>query len=90
MNFPTINLDLERKEYLKLLKAASVVVAMSKFKEGWNRTVHEAMLCKTPVVGAPQGGMKELLEGGEQIICDDFAKLKDSTSRNWRKRFWIC
>jgi len=77
VNVPTINLKLERRDYLRLLKASSTVVAMSKFKEGWNRTVHEAMLCKTPVVGAAQGGMKELLEKGGQIICNDFSKLKE-------------
>ena len=49
---------------------------MSKFKEGWCRTAHEAMLCKTPVIGSGTGGMKELLEGGNQLICD-FPELKD-------------
>jgi len=73
---PARNLELNYRDYLRLLKASSVVVAMSKFKEGWNRTAHEAMLCKTPVVGSGTGGMKELLEGGRQIICEDFSKLK--------------
>ena len=50
---------------------------MSKFKEGWNRTAHEAMLCKTPVIGSGLGGMRELLEGGGQIICEDFGDLKE-------------
>ena len=45
-----------------LLQAASVAVTMSKFNEGWCRTAHEAMLCKTPVVGSGMGGMGELLE----------------------------
>ena len=49
---------------------------MSKFKEGWNMTAHEAMLFQTPVVGAGLGGMKELLEGGKQIICENFNSLK--------------
>lgn len=70
------NLELNYEDFLRLLKASSVVVAMSKFKEGWNNTVHEAMLCKTPVVGSGTGGMKELLEGGKQIICEDFSQLK--------------
>ena len=65
---PATNLDLSRHDFICLLKAADVVVALSKFKEGWNRVVHEAMLCKTPVIGTSQGGMTELLNGGEQRI----------------------
>ena len=53
---------------------------MSKFKEGWNRTTHEAMLCKTPVIGSGLGGMRELLEGGSQAICEDFNDLKEQVS----------
>jgi len=71
------NLSLEYRDYLKLLKASSVVVTMSKFKEGWCGTAHEAMLCKTPVIGSGLGGMKELLEGGKQIICTDFKNLRE-------------
>jgi glycosyltransferase involved in cell wall biosynthesis len=70
------NLDLEYKDYLCLLKASSLAVAMSRFKEGWSRTVHEAMLCRTPVIGSGKGGMRELLEGGEQMVCPDLQKLK--------------
>ncbi len=76
VSIPAINLDLSYRDYLCLLKASSAVVAMSKFKEGWNRTVHEAMLCKTPVIGSGMGGMRELLEGGHQIICGDFSRLR--------------
>jgi len=54
-----------------------LVVTMSKFKEGWCRTAHEAMLCKTPVIGSGLGGMKELLEGGKQIVCPDFNSLRE-------------
>ena len=50
---------------------------MSLFKEGWNRTAHEAMLCKTAVIGSGSGGMEELLQGGNQIVCKDFSKLKE-------------
>jgi len=76
VKIPNINLDLDYKDYLKLLKASSVVLTMSKFKEGWCRTAHEAMLCKTPVIGSGKGGMKELLDGGKQIVCQDFKNLK--------------
>ncbi len=48
---------------------------MSKFLEGWNITAHEAMLCQTPVIGSGKGGMRELLEGGGQIICTEFSEL---------------
>lgn len=77
VNIPARNLNLNYKDYLILLKAASVVVAMSKFKEGWNRTAHEAMLCKTPVIGSGLGGMRELLEGGKQLLCEDLSALND-------------
>lgn len=70
VDLPALNLELNYKDYLLLLKASSVVIAMSKFKEGWGITPHEAMLCKTPVVGSGLGGMRELLEGGKQVICD--------------------
>jgi glycosyltransferase involved in cell wall biosynthesis len=33
------------------------------------------MLCGTPVIGSGTGGMKELLEGGKQIICNDFQNI---------------
>jgi glycosyltransferase involved in cell wall biosynthesis len=75
VKIPAMNLNLYYKEYLTLLKVSSVVIAMSKFNEGWNRSVHEAMLCKTPVIGSGLGGMKELLDGGKQIICEDVSKL---------------
>ncbi len=76
INIPAINLDISYKEYLILLKAASVVVTMSKFKEGWCRTAHEAMLLKTPVIGSGLGGMGTLLKKGNQLICPDFKDLK--------------
>ncbi|KAF5432071.1 Glycosyltransferase involved in cell wall bisynthesis [Candidatus Methanophagaceae archaeon] len=77
VDIPATNLNLSYRDYLRLLKAASVVVTMSKFKEGWCRTAHEAMLCKTPVVGSGNGGMAELLEGGGQIVCKDFSELRE-------------
>jgi glycosyltransferase involved in cell wall biosynthesis len=77
VDIPTLNLNLDYHDYLLLLRSSSVVITMSKFMEGWNRTAHEAMLCKTPVIGSGLGGMKELLEGGRQIICDDFEHLEE-------------
>jgi len=78
VDIPAINLDLNYRDYLRLLKASAVVVTMSLFKEGWCRTAHEAMLCKTPVVGSGAGGMAELLEGGKQIICENFGNLRNN------------
>lgn len=75
IDIPALNLELKYRDYLLLLKSSSVVLTMSKFLEGWNITAHEAMLCKTPVIGSGKGGMKELLAGGNQIICKDHAKL---------------
>ena len=77
VEIPALHFDLSYGDYLKLLKASSIVVAMSKFKEGWCRTAHEAMLFKTPVIGSGVGGMRELLKGGNQIICKDFNELKE-------------
>ncbi len=75
VRLPCPNFNLPYREYLLLLKASSVVVTLSKFREGWCRTAHEAMLCKTPVVGSGAGGMAELLEGGGQFICRDVSEL---------------
>jgi len=77
VKIPALNFHLDYREYLKLLKACSIVLTMSKFKEGWCITAHEAMLLKTPVIGSGLGGMRELLQGGEQIICQDFKDLRE-------------
>ncbi|MEN6553156.1 MAG: glycosyltransferase [Methanobacterium sp.] len=78
VDIPAINLELNYRDYLRLLKASSVVVTMSLFKEGWCRTAHEALLCKTPVVGSGEGGMEELLNEGKQTVCRDFRELKSN------------
>ncbi len=77
VRIPAKNLQVGYEDYLKLLAAASVVVTMSQFPEGWCRTTHEAMLLKRPVIGSGQGGMRELLEGGKQIIYEDFNSLAE-------------
>ena len=51
---------------------------MSRFLEGWNRTAHEATILGTTVIGSGKGGMKELLEKSNQIICSEFENLKDT------------
>ncbi len=75
ITLPCPNFNVSYREYLLLLKASSAVVTMSKFREGWCRTAHEAMLCKTPVIGSGTGGMAELLEGGKQFICRNISEL---------------
>lgn len=75
VGIPAIHLELSYLDYLRLLKSSNVVVTMSLFDEGWCRTAHEAMLCGTPVIGSGRGGMKELLEGGSQIVCENFSDL---------------
>jgi len=70
VDVPTLNFDLNYRDYLTLLKASSIVVAMDKFNTGWNMTAQEAMLLKTPVIGSGAGGTKELYEKAGQIICD--------------------
>ncbi len=86
LDIPSINLELNRRDYLLLLKSASIVVTMSKFREGWCRTAHEAMLCGTPVIGSGLGGMGELLDGGGQLICRDFENLKPLVMEMLRDR----
>ncbi len=71
ISLPCLNLTLSFDEYILLLQSSSLVVLMSQFKEGWNRVAHEAMLCKTAVIGSGKGGMKELLQGGGQSICTE-------------------
>jgi glycosyltransferase involved in cell wall biosynthesis len=78
---PALNVNGDRREYLTLLAASSVAVTMSKFDEGWCRTAHEAMLLRTPVVGSGRGGMRELLEGGRQVVCPDFSELRSHVDR---------
>lgn len=77
VKIPALNLNLEYREFQTLLKASSVAVTMSKFKEGWCFTTYESMLSKTPVIGSGKGGMRELLEGGGQTICSDFSFLRE-------------
>lgn len=77
VKIPARNLEIGRREYFKLLKASTVVLAMSKLKEGWGRTAHEALLLGTPVIGSGSAGMRELLEGGDQVILEEFTNLRE-------------
>lgn len=81
MILQAIHLQLSHRDYLKLLKASDIVLTMSLFNEGWCRTAHEAMLLGRPVIGSGKGGMRELLEGGGQFICEDFKDLKKYVER---------
>jgi glycosyltransferase involved in cell wall biosynthesis len=75
VDLPCLNLNLDRKDYLALLKISSAVITFSQFKEGWNRVAHEAMMMGVPVIGSGLGGMGELLSGGGQKIVTDPALL---------------
>jgi len=81
IDLPILRLSLPYADYIKLLHACDLVLTMSTMLEGWNRTAHEAMLCHTPVVGSGSGGMRELLEGGGQLICLDFMRLPELCRR---------
>jgi len=74
-DLPVKFLNLSRTDFVTLLNLADVVVTMSKLIEGWNRIAHEALLCKTPVIGSGTGGMKELLEGARQTIIHSPSQL---------------
>jgi glycosyltransferase involved in cell wall biosynthesis len=67
--------NFDRADYLRMLAACDVVVAMPRMVEGWGRVAHEAMLCGTPVVGSGAGGMLELLTGGRQIVVKNINEL---------------
>lgn len=86
IDVPTINLDLNYRDYLLMLRASAVAVTMSLFDEGWCITAHEAMLCRTPVIGSGRGGMRELLDGGEQIVCSSFDELPALVQRAMAER----
>jgi len=77
VDIPVKNFELSYEEHMLLLKSAKIIITMSKIPEAWNRTAHEGMLCWKPVVGSGTGGLRELLEGGKQIICKDFSKLRE-------------
>jgi len=74
-DLPVKFLSLSRHDYLRLLHASDLVITLSTMVEGWNRIAHEALLCRTPVIGSGRGGMKELLEGAGQKIISDHTKL---------------
>jgi glycosyltransferase involved in cell wall biosynthesis len=70
--------NLERREYLCLLEASSVVLTMSRKLEGWTRVAHEAMMCESPVIGTGSGGLLELLQAGGQIVHPGAAGLREA------------
>lgn len=76
-----IYLNLNHREYVTLLAVSNLVITMSKFLEGWNRTAHEAILVGTPVVGSGQGGMLELLEKSNQKVVTNFSDLDEIVSK---------
>lgn len=80
IDIPTLHLSLSFRDYRLLLATADVVLTMSLFLEGWNRTAHEASLCGTPVVGTGAGGMKELLTIAGQTISN-FDHLKENITK---------
>lgn len=86
LDLPVLHLDLSFRDYICLLKASEVVLTMSQFKEGWNRVAHEAMLVGTPVIGSGMGGMREPLEGGKQIVCEDPKRLPQMIDQALRNR----
>lgn len=59
-HFKVINASFS--EYNHLLKNARLAIAMSTFKEGWCRVLHEAAIHGTPILGSGLGGMRELLK----------------------------
>ncbi len=83
---PVPNLELSGADYRRLLGAADVVLAVSRFLEGWNRTAHEALLAGTPVVGRPVGGLGELLAGAGQLTVEHPARLPEAVAAALEQR----
>jgi glycosyltransferase involved in cell wall biosynthesis len=75
VEIPVRTLKLDFREYVMLLHSVDLVITMSQFNEGWCRQAHEAMLCSKPVIGSGRGGMRELLDAGGQIVCENFSDL---------------
>ena len=74
-DLPVKFLSLDRQNYIALLRASNLVITLSRMNEGWNRIAHEALICKTPVIGSGNGGMQELLDGAGQVTVKDPALL---------------
>lgn len=69
VDLPALNLDLDHKEYLKLLKASTMGVFMTRFNTGWDMSAQEMMFFKKPVLGTGPAGAGELMRKAGQIIC---------------------
>ncbi len=52
----------DHSAYLKRMASAQWTLALSSYKEGWNRTAHESILVGTPVIGYANGGLSDLLQ----------------------------
>lgn len=78
VELPCRHLDISFEDYRKLLAASDVVLAVSRFLEGWHRTAHEALLAGTPVVGLPAGGLGDLLEGAGQVVIASTTDLPEA------------
>jgi glycosyltransferase involved in cell wall biosynthesis len=85
VDLPCRNLELPVAAYRGLLAAADVVLAVSRFREGWNRTAHEALLSGTPVVGRRQGGLGDLLDGAGQLAVDAAEALPEAVATALRR-----
>jgi glycosyltransferase involved in cell wall biosynthesis len=89
-NVPIRYVNLDKAEYIKMLKACDITISMSRMIEGWNRIAHESLLCNTPVIGNGTGGMKELLKKGNQIIEQDYNQLPSAIEKVLNNRsFYI-
>ena len=86
VELPCRNLELSAADYRRLLAAADVVLAVSRFREGWNRTAHEALLLDTPVVGRRQGGLGDLLDGAGQLTVAGADQLPEAVAAALARR----
>lgn len=61
--------------YLNRMATAQWTLALSSYKEGWNRTAHESILVGTPVIGYANGGLSDLLQlsHSKMVKCPDEA-----------------
>lgn len=66
------------EEIMRKLYTMADVVINTSLNEGFGMSVHEALLCETPVVCTKTGGMTEQMSDGETVfgrLCEPFTRM---------------
>ena len=76
------------REVASLMKSADLFCLPS-WREGWPTVISESLACGTPVVGTDIGGIREMINGSNGLLCqvqspDDLAeKLTAALHKEW-------